>query len=92
VLEALAAGVPVIAYSIPAIKYAYHATRAVQKVMVGNVYEMAEKAIELLQSDELRKELSKDAVKFASRYTWDKATREEAEIVKRIVEDRIKSL
>jgi len=92
VLEALAAGVPVIAYSIPAIKYAYYATRAVQKVMVGNVDEMAEKAIELLQSDEVRKELSKDAVEFTSRYTWDKATHEEAEIVKRIVEDRIKSL
>lgn len=85
VLEALAAGVPVVAYNIPAIKYGYYNTRAVQKVEVGNVGLMADRVLELLKDDQLRTDLSIEARKFASRFTWDNAAAEEAYVVGKLI-------
>jgi glycosyltransferase involved in cell wall biosynthesis len=85
VLEALAAGVPVVAYNIPAIKWAYHSTKAVQKVEVGNVGLMADKVLELLENEQLRTDLSIEARKFTSRFTWDNVAAEEAYVVRKLI-------
>jgi len=85
VLEALAAGVPVVAYNIPAIKWSYYNTKAVQKVEVGNVRLMADRVLELLKNDRLRTDLSIEARKFASRFTWDNAAAEEAYVVRKLI-------
>jgi glycosyltransferase involved in cell wall biosynthesis len=86
VLEALAAGVPVVAYNIPAIKWCYYSTKAVQKVDVGNVGVMADKVLELLKNDQLRTDLSIEARKFTSRFTWDNVAAEEAYVVRKLID------
>lgn len=91
VLEALAAGIPVVAYNIPAIKWNYR-TRAVVKVNVGDKEAMANKALELLKNDELRSTLSIEAKRFASKFTWDNATAEEAYVVKKLARSNLTQL
>ncbi|MEM1606405.1 MAG: glycosyltransferase [Fervidicoccaceae archaeon] len=75
VLEALSCGTPVIAYNIPAIRFNY-TTPAVKKVGVGYIKEAVKKALDLLQGDAW-KDLSKEAISFASRYKWEDVAKAE---------------
>jgi len=84
VLEALACGIPVVAYKVPAIMLNYP-TNAVIKANIGHYSEMAYKAISLLMDDELRTKLKQSAISFSSNYTWKRAAEAELEAYKNIL-------
>jgi glycosyltransferase involved in cell wall biosynthesis len=75
VLRSLSCGVPVVAYNIPAIRFNFP-TEAVIKVPALNLYELTRKTKEVL-SKEWWKELSEEALKFASRFRWEEAAKAE---------------
>ncbi|NIQ06691.1 MAG: glycosyltransferase [Candidatus Korarchaeota archaeon] len=70
VLEALACGIPVVAYNIPAMCLNFP-NKLVNTVPEYNLASLAEKTCELLTNDARRETLSKKAQKFTSTYTWD---------------------
>lgn len=78
VLEALASGVPVVAYDIPAIRLNY-ITKSVIKCPVNDVKCLASNVVTLLSDDKLRRKLSQEAVEYAAGFSWENVARKEAE-------------
>jgi glycosyltransferase involved in cell wall biosynthesis len=70
VLEALSVGTPVVAYGIPAIRINYR-TNAVIPARIGDVNEVAEKAIKILDDEQYWVGLSIEAIAYASTYSWN---------------------
>jgi glycosyltransferase involved in cell wall biosynthesis len=87
ILETLACGTPVVAYDISAVRLNYP-LNAVRTVRVGNNQGMAAEAVEIIKDDKLREALSQEALSFASRYTWDNATKEERHAYDSIIENK----
>jgi glycosyltransferase involved in cell wall biosynthesis len=69
-LEAMACGLPVVAYELPIFKEIY--TKGMLRVPIGDVASFADVLLDLLQDKEKREKLGRDAFELASRYTWDK--------------------
>ena len=69
--EALACGLPVIAYNLPGITHAYGDCPAVHLLKVGDVNRAAQTAIKLLTDDSLREELSLKAQQYAKNHDWN---------------------
>jgi len=68
--EALACGLPVIAYDLPGIKYAYGDCPAVCLQNVGDVEGAAKTMIRLLSDDSLLRNLSHKARQYAENHSW----------------------
>lgn len=77
VLEALACGRPVIAYSIDAIKLSYSNCEAVIQVKEGDTDEMARNVLNIFQNPSLLPKLSMAALAFAQRFDWSKVVEAE---------------
>jgi glycosyltransferase involved in cell wall biosynthesis len=74
--EALACGLPVVCYEIPAIREIYR-TDAVLSCPVGNVKCLAKKSLELLFNEKLLRELSARGQKYVRMFNWDDTARQE---------------
>ncbi len=70
VLEALAAGTPVVAYDIPAIRLNFPPD-IVRRVPVGDYKAMAAEAQKIIADARLREALSQKALTFASGFSWE---------------------
>lgn len=68
--EAMACGLPVIAYDLPGYQGIY--PKGMVKVPIGNREVSASETTKLLTEKELRERLSKEAEEVASHYSWDK--------------------
>ena len=81
VIEANACGTPAVAYDVPglrdSIKHSYNGLL----VEDCNVKALASAIINLIEDNELRKKLSKNAVEWAKRFSWDRS----AEMFERVV-------
>lgn len=77
VLESISSGVPVIAYDIPAVRLNY-ITKSVVKCPMNDIECMAANVVNLLSDDNLRKNLSQEAVKYAANFSWENVAKEEA--------------
>ena len=77
VMESLASGVPVVAYDIPAVRLNY-VTNSVVKCSVNDVECMATNVVNILSDDNLRKNLSQEATKYAANFSWENVAKEEA--------------
>jgi len=86
VLESLACGTPVIAYNIPAIKYNFGKCKAVLRCPVKDKTSMAKNVIFLLENEDLRTKLSKEAKKYVSDFDWKKVAKAEKEAYSKVVE------
>jgi glycosyltransferase involved in cell wall biosynthesis len=84
-LEALACGLPAVAYKTPPIVSNFP-TDAVIKVRIGDYTEAANNVIKLLTDRTLRIKLSHLATLFSSKYTWENAAKDELEAYKNVIE------
>lgn len=75
VCEALACGLPVVAYDLPA--YQVFGDEAMIKVPVGDKRALSEAILSLLSDESLRCEMGRKAREVASHFSWDKVAREE---------------
>ena len=69
--EALACGLPVVAYNLPGIAYAYGNCPALFLTKVGDVEGAARIVIRLLSDNSLLKELSRKAQQYAKNHDWN---------------------
>lgn len=76
VLESLASGVPVVAYDMPFIR-ANYMTRSVVKCPKNDKKCLATNIVKLLSDEDQRRDLSREAVKYAEKFTWENVAREE---------------
>lgn len=84
-LEAMAAGTPVIASDIPGYRTSVHDGRNGRLVPPGKPAEFARAAEELLANDRLRASLVTQASTEVERYDWDRVAREVREVYGRAV-------
>jgi glycosyltransferase involved in cell wall biosynthesis len=83
VLETLACGTPVVAYNIAAVKSNFP-DDVVKPVPVGNFREMAAEALRIINNQELRQTLSRKAIAFTARYSWENVASAEVEAYSRV--------
>ncbi|ARM76127.1 glycosyltransferase [Acidianus manzaensis] len=87
VLEALALGTPVIAYSIPTVYSAYKDVPAVKFVKEGDIKKMTEEVKNELNKGELLDAVFSDKVRsFVEFHNWDNVTESIVKIIKNAVE------
>ena len=83
VLETLACGTPVVAYGIPAVKSNFPAN-VVKRVPVGDFKQMAAEALEIIENQDLRETLSREATAFTAQYSWGNVASAEVEAYDKI--------
>jgi glycosyltransferase involved in cell wall biosynthesis len=84
VLEAMACGLPVVAWDLPVYREVFK--KGMVRVPLGDHKAFAAAVIELLRSDKLRRRLGEEAKSFASRYNWAQV----AESEWRLMEDLLR--
>lgn len=84
IIEALASGLPVVAYDIPSIKFNYP-ENIVTKVPVGNIKAFVEEVIRLLNNTKISF-ISYKAKQFASKFRWDNVVKAEVNAYKKLLE------
>lgn len=84
ICEAMACGLPVVAYNLPAYRPIYK--HGIKVVPIGDRNVFAEEVVKLLRNPELRGRLGKEAMDQASEYSWDLVVLRELQILKQIVE------
>jgi len=83
--EALACGLPVICYDLPAFKELFNC-EAVRMCDEGNVVQMIAEVERLIHDPAERNRLGRIGRDFVKRYSWDEAARREAQIYRLIAE------
>lgn len=68
--EALACGLPVVAYDLAGVKYAYGVCPAVYLQDIDDIKKVAKTVIDILSNDSLIKELSCKARQYAENHSW----------------------
>jgi len=87
IIEANACGTPCIAYDVPGLRDSIiDGETGVLVKEDGNVKELAEATIKILKDERLRKRLSKNAMRWARRFSWDKSAEEFERVIKSVVE------
>jgi len=81
VIEANALGTPAVGYRVPglvdSIKDGYNGLL----VEEGNIIKLSETLINLLKDDDLRKELSENAIEWAKKFSWDRSAKDFEDIL-----------
>ena len=77
--EAMACGVPVVAYDLPAYNDDYK--KNIICVPLGNMDQFAREAIQLIEDREIRDKISTRGLKFMRQYDWTRIAEEEAELL-----------
>jgi glycosyltransferase involved in cell wall biosynthesis len=76
-LEAMAAGLPVVAYDLPVFRDFMNDGEHGYLVPLDDHQQMANRLLKLLQNDSLRQEISYRNAGYAQRFTWERATDQE---------------
>lgn len=83
VVEALAHGVPVVTYDIPAMRLNYR-TKAVLRVPFRDVYSMALATASILSDEEYRERLANEGLRFVRRFDWVNVAMSEWEALSKV--------
>jgi len=86
VLESLACGRPVVAYDIPAIRHNFGNVKAVLRGPVEDKMAMVKNIQFLLENEDFRTRISKEAKEHVSKYDWRNVVRAEKEAYFKVIE------
>lgn len=86
ILEAMACGVPVVAYDLPAYRQIFE--RKLVRVPVGNVEELANQVIRLLENPDARSSLAIEGMKLAVKYDWQEIANKELLLMQSLIFQR----
>jgi len=84
VIEANACGTPVIAFNVPGLRDSIINGETGLLVPYGDVKALANAIIKVLSEDELRAKLSKNAIKWAEKFSWEKTAKEFEKILEKV--------
>ena len=79
--EAMSIGLPVIAYALPGIEYAYSWCQGIKLVKVGDIITFSREIMSLLKDDELSSYMSNIALECARKMSWKKVALLEAKAI-----------
>lgn len=82
ICEAMACGLPVVAYDLPAYQVFGD---AIVKVSKGNIDAFASAVLSLLSDDELRRAVGEKAKTIANRFDWSKIAKEEMALLQNLI-------
>jgi glycosyltransferase involved in cell wall biosynthesis len=82
--EALACGLPVVCYDIPALSEIFGACESVFFVPVGNIEMFAEYVEGILQDGDFE-ELGRTSKRYAKRFAWERVALEDLQIIRNII-------
>jgi len=85
VVEANACGTPAIAFNVPGLRDSIKDGYNGLLIRDGDTKLLAEKIVEVLRNAKLRKKLERNALKWASKFSWEKSAREFEKILKQTV-------
>jgi len=85
VIEANACGTPVVAYDVPGLRDSVRHGYNGFLVEDGNVNALAEVTLELIKNAGLRRKMEKNAIEWASRFSWDKSAEEFERVIKSVI-------
>ena len=88
IIEALAHGIPVVTYNIPAIRFNYR-TRAVLRVPFRDVNSLALAAAKLITDEEYREQLANEGLMFIRKFDWTNVAINEWEALGRIAYEKV---
>jgi glycosyltransferase involved in cell wall biosynthesis len=88
VIESNACGTPVIASNVPGLRDAVVDGKTGFLVKYGDIQGFAERIIQVLEDDALRKTLSEEAVTWARKFNWDDSADAILEIIDQLVRNR----
>ncbi|MEM3833354.1 MAG: glycosyltransferase family 4 protein [Thermoprotei archaeon] len=81
VVEANALGTPCVAYDVAGLRDSVKNGKTGLLAKDGDIKDLAEKITNILEDDELRKTLSKNALEYAKQFSWDKTAEEFMKII-----------
>jgi len=84
VCEAMACGLPVVAYDLPAYKSVYR--KGMITVRTGDVQELANALIDILEDESSQKKLGRDAIEQAKEYDWENSARAQLDIITKFLQ------
>jgi glycosyltransferase involved in cell wall biosynthesis len=87
VIEANACGTPVIAFNVPGLRDSIINGETGLLVPYGDIKALANAIIKVLSEDELRAKLSKNAIKWAEKFSWEKTAKEFEKILEKIIDE-----
>lgn len=90
ILEANSCGTPAIGYNVAGVKDAIKNGYNGLLVRNNDVYVLANKIIEILQHNELRMQLSKNAIEYSRRFSWEYSARLLESIIISIISNKVK--
>lgn len=82
VAEALACGIPVVAYDIPALKEVFGNCKSVFLVPVKNLENMTSTVLDILDAEKELYELSYYSKAFSAQFSWENVAKKDLEIMK----------
>jgi glycosyltransferase involved in cell wall biosynthesis len=82
-MEAMACGLPVVCFDLPALKTYY--PQGVLLVPRGDLRAFAQAVVGVLDDEDLRRRIQKDALQLASRSDWDRKSRELSSVLESLV-------
>ena len=83
VLEAMACGLPVVAWDLPVYREVFE--QGMIRVPFGNCEEFAAAVVKLLTDKELRSRMGQEAKTFAQKYNWDRVIEEEWQTIMEMI-------
>lgn len=88
VIEANACGTPAIAYDVPGLRDSIlDAKTGILVKEDGDVKKLAGAIIKILEDEGLRKKLSKNALEWSTKFTWDKSAREFERLIEAVINE-----
>jgi len=84
VAEALASGLPVVCYAIPALKEVFGECKNVFLVPVGNIEKLAQTVLKVLSMKSER--LGEISKRYAKRFEWDKVAMDDLQVIKQVMD------
>ncbi len=88
-IEANACGVPVVASNSPGLRDSVIDGKTGFLVEHGDIKTLANRIIQILKDEGIRKNLSENAIEWASRFSWDTAAKEMFSLIQGIVNKKI---
>jgi len=85
VIEANACGTPAVAYDVPGLRDSIRHGYNGLLVEDGNIKALADIITHLLENNNLREKLSRNAVKWAKRFSWDRSAKKLEKVIRSVV-------